>query len=292
VARRCAVLALVTVCLGGPAVAAFVGPAEPFEADAVGGFPTGWSDAWTFFADPAIPNPSAVVVNASGAFGNPTQALAPVPAVGGAQGIYRAITPSSFYSTRADIRVDRFSDFDANFDPTTCGCPPGAEVDLAVGPNLIRNVASAHPPTVALYPGVRSNDWRLFVGTANGGGADLDLGLPVTLGKWYGVQLDLDANAATARSRITDPATGATLLDTVTSLSALSFWNGFWDPAVDGVFDLEGFFDLELSAKTTPGLWVIDNVDAPVAEPSSLLLLGPALTAGAMLRRVARRRRG
>ena len=116
---------------------------------------------------------------------------------------------------RADIRIDRFSDFDPNVDPTACGCPPGSEIDFPVGPALMQ---SAPPPfhlfpTVQLYPGARSQDWRLFVGTANVV-TDLDLGLPVTLGKWYGVQLDVDAVAATARSHITDLATGATLLDT------------------------------------------------------------------------------
>jgi hypothetical protein len=282
VRRRCAVLALVAGCVGVPADAAFVGPAETFEAQTVGAFPAGWNDFGSAEPDPATPNPSAVVVNTTNAFGNATKALAPVPAVGGIQGIYRAITPSSFYSTRADIRVDQFSDFDPNFDPTTCGCPPGAEVDLAVGPLLMSSPGSPQPAEVQLYPGARSQDWRLFVGTPNAV-ADLDLGLPVTLGKWYGVQLDLDSNAATARSRITDIATGATLLDTVTSLSALG--PGTWNPAVDGIFDIEAFVDIELSAKTTPGLWMLDNIDARVPEPTTLLLLMPALIGAAACRR-------
>ena len=201
--------------------------------------------------DSTAPKPSALVVSTIDAFGNPTNALAPVAAIGSNQGIYRAISSSTFYSTRADVRIDRFSDFDPNVDPTACGCPPGSEIDFPVGPALMQ---SAPPPfhlfpTVQLYPGARSQDWRLFVGTANVV-TDLDLGLPVTLGKWYGVQLDVDAVAATARSHITDLATGATLLDTVTSLSAF----GAWDPAIDGVFNIESFWDGELSAKTTAGL--------------------------------------
>ena len=256
-----------------PAGAAFVGPLENFETQTVGDFPAGWSDNGTFF-------PSAVVVSTTDALGHATKALAPVPTVGGVQGIFREITPARFYSTRADIRVDRFSDFDPNFDPTTCGCPPGSEVDLSVGPTLSQSVATAHPPAVQLYPGARSQDWRLFVGTANVV-ADLDLGLPVALGTWSGVQLDLDAVAATARSRITDLATGATLLDTVTSLSAL----GAWDPTIDGIFDVEAFVDVELSARTTAGLWALDNIDASVPEPGTMLLLGSALVIGAAARR-------
>jgi hypothetical protein len=280
---HCAVLALVVTCLGGPAAAGPVGPPDTFEGNAVGSFPAGWSDVALVDPDPIAPKPSAVVVNTTDAFGNPTKALAPVPAVGGIQGIYRTITPSGFYSSHADIRVDRFSDFDPNFDPVVCGCPPGSEVDFPAGVTLMEMSAGTQFhlwPTVGLYPGARSQDWRLFVGTANAV-ADLDLGLPVTLGKWYGVQLDLDANAATTRSRITDLVTGATLLDTVTSLSAL----GQWDPAIDGRFDIESFWDGEGSAKTTPSLWVVDNIDAPIPEPGTMLLLGSALIIGAVVRR-------
>jgi hypothetical protein len=223
-----------------------------------------------------------VVVSTTDAFGNQTKALAPVAAIAPSQGIYRAITPSTSYSTRADVRVDRFSDFDPNVDPTACGCPPGSEVDFPVQMGFLQ---SGSPPfhlfsQIGIYPGAKSQDWRLIAATANVV-TDFDLGVPVTLGTWYGVQLDLDANTGTVRSRITDIATGATLLDTVTLLSAL----GPWDPAVDGRFDIEGFYDGELSAKTTAGLWVIDNIDAPVPEPGSIFMLGSALAAGAVARR-------
>lgn len=277
-----ALVALVVACLGGPAAAGPVGPAETFEGDAVGSFPAGWHDVALVDPGSPAPKPSAVVVSTTDAFGRPTKALAPVAAIAPSQGIYRAISPSTFYSTRADVRIDRFSDFDPNADPTACGCPPGSEIDLAVQVGFMH---SAPPPfhlfpQVGVYPGARSKDWRLFVGTANAV-TDQDLGLPVTLGKWYGVQFDVDAVAATAHSHITDLATGATLLDTVTSLSAL----GPWNPAVDGIFDLESFWDGELSAKTTAGLWVIDNIDTPIPEPTTMLLLASALAACVAARR-------
>ena len=82
-------------------------------------------------------------------------------------------------------------------------------------------------------------------------------------------------------SRITDAATGATLLNSVTSL--LPF--GPWNPAVDGVFDIEGFFAGEVTAKTTPNLAVVDNIDARIPEPATMLLLGSALAVGAVVRR-------
>src|SRR3954449_10639933 len=94
--RLCAVLALLVACLGGEAVAGLVGPPETFEGDAVGSFPAGWSDVALVDLDSTAPKPSALVVSTTDTFGNPTNALAPVAAIGSNQGIYRAISPSTF----------------------------------------------------------------------------------------------------------------------------------------------------------------------------------------------------
>ena len=152
---------------------------------------------------------------------------------------------------------------------------------MQIGFSLLQGMTDPnHLATVALLASVRTQDWMIFAATTNVL-AILDLGVPVTLGTWYGVQLDLDAVAATVHSRITDAATGATLLDSVTSL--LPF--GPWNPAVDGVFDIEGFFAGEVTAKTTPNLAVVDNIDARIPEPATMLLLGSALAVGAVVRR-------
>src|SRR3954468_2289559 len=100
--RPCAVLVLLVACLVGEAAAGPVGTPETFEGDAVGSFPAGWSDVALVDPDSTAPKPSALVVSTIDAFGNPTNALAPVAAIGSNQGIYRAISPSTFYSTRAD----------------------------------------------------------------------------------------------------------------------------------------------------------------------------------------------
>jgi hypothetical protein len=58
---------------------------------------------------------------------------------------------------------------------------------------------------------------------------------------------------------ITDVATGSVLADKVASFADF----GPWDPTVDGMLDLESFFDGEHSAKATPNLAAIDNIDVP-----------------------------
>lgn len=162
--RDCALLALAVACLGGPAAAGPVGPAETFEGDAVGSFPSGWSDAARVDPASTAPNPSAVVVSTTDAFGNPTEALATLPkklgilpATGRTQGIYRAIRPSGFYSTNADVRIDRFSDF-SNFD---CGCPPAAlaatDFTMQVGfAELQGKTDFSEIPTLAVYASAKT----------------------------------------------------------------------------------------------------------------------------------------
>ena len=112
-------------------------------------------------------------------------------------------------------------------------------------------------------------------------GRTIDLGAPATIGKWYDVQLDLDAVAANVHSRVTDIATGLMVLDNVTSLLPY----GDWNPSVDGIFNTEGYFSGEVTAKTTSGLAVLDNIDAPIPEPTTMVLLGSALAVGAVVRR-------
>ena len=76
-----------------------------------------------------------MVFETTDAFGHLTQALATLPGIADSQGIYRPIEPSDFYMTRADVRVDQFSDIDpaaAVEDPDNpgfllCGCPVGVE---------------------------------------------------------------------------------------------------------------------------------------------------------------------
>lgn len=267
--------------------AAPIGVADDFEDETVGTFPNGWLDVGALNPDaPNPPLPSSLVVSTTDAFGNPTQALSLVDAVAESQGIYRVVPQSSRYTSRADVRIDRYAGIGQ--DATTVS-------DWAIEVGVNRRVGAtdfAYLPSVGVFASTLTQGWRLYVTTENVY-VDLDLGAGAAPGTWYTVEVDLDVFAATVRSLILDTATGNVLVDVTTLLPDF----GPWDAVVDGVFDVEGFFDGELTG-TGPGtLVVIDNVDqsvVPVAEPGTLavLVLGLAGVGFASRRRVSTAGRG
>jgi MYXO-CTERM domain-containing protein len=184
------------------------------------------------------------------------------------------------YTSRADVRIDRYADLGTDAVTTS---------DWAIEVGVNRRVGTtdlAFVPSVGVYASTLTQGWRLYVVTENLD-VDLDLGAAATLGTWYTVEVDLDVVAGTVRSLVLDAASGNVLADVTTLLSAF----GPWDATVDGVFDVEGFFDGELTGSQSGNLVLIDNIDqtvVPVTEPAPFALLALGLAA---LRR-ARQRRG
>jgi hypothetical protein len=277
----------------GKASNTFSGSPETFQHDSIGtftdsSFPTGWFDTAQVTSDSTAPQPSAVVIETTDAFGHPTKALATLPNVALSQGIYRPIEPSDFYMTRADVRVDQFSDIDpavAVEDPNNpgfllCGCPVGFEsaLDWPMGVTFAfidGSIDPADAPAAGLLASAETHTWHLFSGTANIV-ANIDLGVQVEEGKWYGVETDFDATHGILHGLITDKATGTTLSDTMVFLHdpKYAFAGGTYDPSVDGVFNSEAYNDGEVSLShtsdptlTRPGLGVIDNIDTSPHHP-------------------------
>lgn len=274
-------IACAALLVAAPAsFAAPIGVADDFEDEIVGTFPNGWLDVGALNPDPPNPPlPSAIVVATTDALGNPTQALALVDAVAESQGIYRVVPQSVRYTSRADVRIDRYADLGQ--DATTV-----SDWAIEIGVNRRDGTTDlAFVPSVGVFASTLTEGWRLYVITENVY-VDLDLGVAATLGTWYTVEVDLDVVAATVRSLILETSSGNVLADVTTLLSDF----GLWDTSVDGVFDVEGFFDGELTGSRSGNLVVIDNVDqsvVPVTEPASLALLALGL---AGLGRVRRRR--
>src|SRR5690348_2857255 len=141
--------------------AAPIGTADNFSGDAIGSFPAGWLDVAA--VDPAspAPKPSALVVGTTDAHGNPIHALGTLPAIAPSQGIYRVVPLSSAYSSKADVRVDRFSDFAAGTNPTT-------DWAMAVGINQLQGTTDpAFIPSIQIYASAITHSWRLFAATAD-----------------------------------------------------------------------------------------------------------------------------
>ena len=223
-----------------------------------------------------------MVIETTDASGDLTKALATLPNVALSQGIYRPIDPSDFYMTRADVRVDQFSDIDPTVaveDPNNpgfllCGCPVGFEsaLDWPMGVTfafLDGSIDPADAPAVGLIASAETHTWHLFAGTANVV-ANIDLGVQVEEGKWYSVETDFNATNGALHGEVIDATTGLTLADKMVFVTdpKYAFAGGTYDPSVDGVFNTEAYNDGEVSLShtsdptlTQPGLGVIDNID-------------------------------
>jgi hypothetical protein len=273
---------------GGNASTTFTGSPETFQHDSIGtftdsSFPTGWSDVAQANPDSTAPQPSAVVISTTDASDHLTNALATLPNVALSQGIYRPIESSDFYMTRADVRVDQFGDIDpavAVEDPNNpgfliCGCPVGSEKlldwPMQIGFASLDGSGTdiADSPAAGIAASSQTHTWHLYSITTNVV-ADIDLGVQVQEGKWYGVETDFNATNGALHGEVIDATTGLTLADKMVFVTdpKYAFEGGTYDPSVDGVFNVEAYNDGEVSLShtsdptlTRPGLAVIDNID-------------------------------
>jgi hypothetical protein len=199
-----------------------------------------------------------------------------LPVVAESQGIYRPVGISDFYKTTADVRIDRFGDVDDTArveDPNKpgfliCGCPVEFRniIDTAAQVSFLNLDGSADPLHSAFFGVIGSSDtetWRVDAGTANII-ADVDTGVKIQLGNWYGIETDLDASSGALHATITDKTLGTTLYDNTIFLTDY----GNYQPCVDGVFNTEAYLDSEESllfgtdpTKNTPALVMFDNID-------------------------------
>jgi hypothetical protein len=263
----------------------FSGSPETFQHDSVGtftesSFPTGWFDSAEVDPNSTAPDPSVVVIKTTDASGHQTKALATLPDISINQGIYRDIdSTSGLYRTSADVRVDQFGDVDKSVivpDPNNpgfllCGCPIGAEnlVDwpMEIGFNSLLPDSPNFSETsaVGIVASADDQNWHMAFLTPDIV-KDIDMGVHIELGKWYGVETDFDANSGVLHGLLADKATGQTLADI--SVNVKDFGN--YNQSVDGVFNTEGYFSGEDSlvhssnpTLTRPNLAVIDNIDVP-----------------------------
>lgn len=257
VAWRWVVLSLVLTWLGLAGTVGAQSWSEDFEVQSPGALPAGWLDVRLFNNPGNLPNPSAVVVATTDTVGGPTQAVALVDALAPSQGIYRELAgggPHSFYQVSADVRVDQFSD-NAQGTASDWAIEVGFS-NTAVGGDF------SYIQQLGIYASSFDQTWWLWMETPNKV-ANLALGVSVTIGTWYRVELTIFADTGAIRSRIVDILSGTVLVDRTQTLAddiALQSY-GPWDPAIDGNYTDVSFFDSELSPDATRGnVTLIDNV--------------------------------
>jgi hypothetical protein len=282
----------------GKASTAFSGRPDTFQRDPFGtftqsSFPTGWLDSADVnrgVAGPTpsesgstAPDPSVVVIKTTDASGHLTKAVATLPSVDVNQGIYRQIDPADSYKTSVDVRVDQLGDSDPKVivpDPNNpgfllCGCPIGTENAVDFPMQIGWNFLPPDPPNFTetadggIIASSVNHEWNLAFITTNVV-AVVDMGVPIELGQWVGVETDFDVNKGVLHGLLTDEATGHTLADM--SINVADF--GAYDPKVDGVFNTEAFISGEVSlinskdpSLTHPNLAVIDNIDSFKQNP-------------------------
>ena len=260
VPKAMALLAAAVACLVGARLARADIIGEHFEDQSLGSFPSdGWQDIGAVGPDAAQnPDPSATVESTTDAFGDATQALRTVPAIAPIQGIYRSVPLSPRYVVSADVRIDQLSD-----NPSI----PASEWAMQMGfSHFSEDINPLFWSQVGIYASSLEQGWRVFVAVPNAF-SDIDLGLAVTLGVWYRLQLEIEAATGVIRSRIWDTATGMLLVD---DSQVIDGWT-----AEDGAFDVLTFFDGELSEQATiPNIAFVDHICAmPTPNPVGDLTL-------------------
>ena len=264
-------VALAAVLLALPATAR-AQVVDDFESYLLGTLPAPlWSDAGLVLpgANPP-PSPSAYVISTTDAHGNATKAVTTVGNIADSKGIFTHVPISSFYSLKADVRVDRYADAPAF---TTSDWA----MEVTFGQNGVCNWACA--PSAGIYASSLSQGWRLYVLTPTIV-ADIDLGAAATPGVWYTVVQTLDVPLGRFHSQVFDAATGTKLVDQVNDIAG-------WNPA-EIQFDSFAMIGGDLSPSNTVGnIGVVDNVNvtATTPEPASLGLLALGLTVLGVWRR-------
>lgn len=249
------------------ATAAFGGTfSDDFESYGAGTFPTAnWQDTGPISPSSLQPppNPSCSVELTTDTFGQQTRALhLDASWVGSASGIYRALPAVQRYVLRMDVRTDRFG-AGATDDPSDWPWMMGvSRFDAS------EQAGGWH--SLQMYGTNLSQDFRAYA-IHDQGADDFPLGLSMLPGKWYTVQIDVDATTGAIRTNIWDTQSSVLLADALVMASA-------WSTA-DSVFDAVTINQGELSATSSSDTWV-DNVSIlAVPEPVSLtmLIVGVAL---------------
>lgn len=247
---------------------------DDFESQTVGLFPTGWFDVGQYPISTSAPNPSAVVIQTTNAFGAPTKAVSTVAAIAYSQGIYQPLPTSTIdFDLSADIRVDHFST------DSTYPASDWAQGVAVISTNDFPGTDFSFLYQVLVYASSLDQGWRLFVATPNTF-TDIALNSSITVSNWYRVDLHVEGNTGFLFTSIKDIASGAPVASYGITMPG-------WVAGVDSRFQYAAFYDGELTA-TDPNLAVVDNTFV-IPEASSPILIAAGIATVALVFRRRRR---
>lgn len=228
---------------------------ETFEDQVIGTFPDcPWLDTLAVDTPPDVTLPSCAVIETTDADGLPTLALQTTQAAG-SDGVYAPIPISDRYVVRADVRIDAF-------DPAADPKFPGSNWAMYVSVSQAADFFAGGWAGVGLYASAGTQGWRLYVAGSIDSPvfADIDVELPVVIGVWYHVEVEVLRQTGEIRSRILDAATDEVLLDRVDVIPD-------WTPE-SGPFDAVACFDGDNLPTKTANQATIDNITYEVGYPA------------------------
>ncbi|MEO0630503.1 MAG: hypothetical protein AAFY46_07210 [Planctomycetota bacterium] len=232
---------------------------DGFESYQVGSLPSGpWADATSRIDAPTVPSPSATVIGTTDAFGNPTQALQTVDAIGTSSGVLAEFAPVRASRVTADVRIDQFTDVRR-----------GATWSAAVG--FLQDTGTDDfntGPQAVVYAAIGAPTYRVFV-LNDGNSFDFEIpGASIVLDSWVTIDIAMDAVTGSVDASVIDPVSG-----TVLGSVARTFAN--WSTA-DAQYDAVAFFDGEYNTVggTQGGQATLDNfVHTVVPAPGGIVVL-------------------
>lgn len=238
---------------------------DGFESYQVGTLPGGpWADATSRIDAPTVPAPSALLIDTTDAFGNPTRALQTVDAIGTSSGVLAEFAPVNASRVTADVRIDQFTNVRR-----------GATWSAAVG--FVQDTPGVEDfnfgPQAVVYAAVGTPTYRVFVSN-DGNSFDFEIpGAVVALDAWVTIDISIDAAAGSVEASVSDPVSGAVLGEVARTFD---MWS-----AAEAQYDAVALFDGEYNTVggTQGGLATFDNVVHTVipAPASTAVLMGATL---------------
>ena len=237
-------------CVIGTAIVVFPVSAQPmtddFESASPGNFPAEqWGDMFDR-AERTSSNPTMLVIETTGADGEPTLAAQSVRAHG-TNGFYLDVEHAEIHELTMDVRVDALA-------------TPGTGWPVGVGFSRYSGAGDINANPHAVIYSWTDRNWNLFIAPGEGRPAvdERIIGPRLIVGRWYTAYISMNTVTGAFVAEIRDAVTGETL-------NSVSHQYTGWDADVDR-FNSIVFFDGDSDNSPAQGQATVDNVVYQTSE--------------------------